>query len=81
MKNIILKIPTPRDNSYLERLRFWCQSADPSDPALFFMVNMWSYCIAVGDPTGAKKRSVDAYLKEVDEKYLKGGSDENKRCV
>lgn len=63
MSNTIkINVKLPKDDSYPELLRFYCQTCDADDPSLDFMSNMWSYANSKGTLTGKQARSADAYI-------------------
>lgn len=57
-------VEPPRRDSWSERLRFYCQAADPSDPNLAFMASMWSYTIKHGHLHGRQLEHVERYWNE-----------------
>ena len=61
-EKITFEIAVPKNSSYGEMLRFWCQTADAEDPSLPFMASMWSYAIANGELSGKQAKSADNYI-------------------
>lgn len=61
-KKIKVDVLPPRDYTYIELLRFWCQTAHADDPSLPFMASMWSYALANNSLTGRQARSANVYI-------------------
>lgn len=62
MKKLKVDILPPQDNTYIELLRFWCQTSDAEDPSLPFMASMWSYALANNFLTGKQAKSANVYI-------------------
>lgn len=62
---ISVKIRPPRDNTWEELLRVYCQLADADDPSLPFMASMWSYAINNGGLTGKQADSANRYISHM----------------
>lgn len=53
----------PADHYWPEMLRFYCQTSIPTDPALSFMANMWSYALANGELSGTHAITAKAFIE------------------
>jgi hypothetical protein len=60
---IDVKVSPPNDNSWNEALRFYCQTCEYDNPALPFMVSMWSYSISNDGLTGKQAKAAEVYIK------------------
>lgn len=59
---ITVEVSPPKDNTWPELLRFYCQQADSEDPSLPFMASMWSYALNTGGLTGRQAESAERYI-------------------
>lgn len=51
----------PAADYWPEVLRFYCQTAHPTDPGLPFMASMWSYSLVHGELTGIHQQMAEKY--------------------
>lgn len=59
---ITIEVQPPKDYSWAELLRFYCQQSEADNPALPFMASMWSYALNTGGLTGKQADSAMRYI-------------------